>query len=301
MTTKSIKIPNIFEMQILKGDPRWFQILTLSSLMTYLLLFSDFAPNLSIIVITITSAWLFQFLCFAHVQHKLGNLVSWSPNIESVSKGLKETFKKTDFKSPTISSLSLILLIKSNVLWIHPIAAFLTMSSKFYIRSNDKHIFNPTNLAIVLMIPFFPEHMWISPAQWGNAVWLFFFFGSFAVLVLYKIPKGDIALFFLGTYAVLLFGHAFWYAQPLDIPLHKLQSGAIILFSFFMITDPKTTPDSRMARLVFGVATAILAFLLQFVFVVKGGLFIALALTSMTTPILDRLKPGERYEWSSRK
>lgn len=300
---KSVSIrpsKNIFELQILKGDPRWFQILTLSSLMLFLMNISDYAPQLPILIVSLLSAFLFQFLCFAHIQHKAGLLFAGTPTFETVKNGFWRVLKKTDYKSPAISALSLVLLIKANVLWIHPIAALIAIAGKFYIRVNDKHIFNPTNLSIVLMLPFFTDFMWISPAQWGHALWFFFFFGSFAVLVLYKIPKGDISLFFLGSYALLLVGHALFLGNPLSIPLHKLQSGAIILFSFFMITDPKTTPDSRTGRLVFAVTTAILAFILQFVFPVKGGLFVALALVSLTTPLIDKFKPGQRFEWSSR-
>ena len=39
--------------------------------------------------------------------------------------------------------------------------------------------------------------------------------------------------------------------EPATIPMNRLESGALLLFAFFMISDPKTTPDSRAARAVY--------------------------------------------------
>jgi len=41
--------------------------------------------------------------------------------------------------------------------------------------------------------------------------------------------------------------------EPMTIPFHRLESGSLLLFTFFMISDPKTTPDSRIGRIAFAV------------------------------------------------
>ena len=69
---------------------------------------------------------------------------------------------------------------------------------------------------------------------------------------------------FLGFYALLVVGRAVWLGDPLTIPLHHLQSGALLLFAFFMISDPKTTPDSRAGRVLFATLVALGAVLVQF-------------------------------------
>ena len=61
-------------------------------------------------------------------------------------------------------------------------------------------------------------------------------------------------LAFLAFYAGAPLGRALWLGEPLAIPLHRLESGALLLFTFFMISDPKTTPDSRAGRILFAVA-----------------------------------------------
>ena len=117
-------------------------------------------------------------------------------------------------------------------------------------------------------------------------------------LVAWRALRSDVALAFLVAWAGLLFGRALWLGDPLAIPLHQLQSGSLLLFAFFMISDPKTTPDARGCRLAFGALVAALAFHLQFVlYRPSGGLILALFLLSPLVPVLDRLFPGPRYAW----
>src|SRR5262249_56118432 len=111
------------------------------------------------------------------------------------------------------------------------------------------------------------EGVWISPGQWGTSVWLVSALAFAAILVLHAARRTDIALFFLGSHAALLFARAAWLGDPLAIPLHQLQSGSLLIFAFFMISDPRTTPDSRLGRFIFALSVALrghyLTFLMQ--------------------------------------
>jgi len=64
-----------------------------------------------------------------------------------------------------------------------------------------------------------------------------------------------------------------------------------------MISDPKTTPDSRAGRLVFAALVALGAYYVQFRLFRTNGLLWSLALCSLVVPVLDRLLPGARYAW----
>ena len=61
---------------------------------------------------------------------------------------------------------------------------------------------------------------------------------------------------FIVFYCALVFGRSLYLGEPLTIPLHRLESGALLLFTFFMISDPKTTPDSRAGRVLFAALVA---------------------------------------------
>jgi Na+-translocating ferredoxin:NAD+ oxidoreductase RnfD subunit len=103
---------------------------------------------------------------------------------------------------------------------------------------------------------------------------------------------------FLAFYAVGLLGRALFLGDPLAIPLHQMTSGGFLLFSFFMISDPKTTPDSRAGRVLFALAVALGALYVQFVLFRPNGLIWSLAVLSPTTPLWNRLLPGRRYQWT---
>ena len=134
--------------QVLKqigADPRHFQIAALGSLLALLLVWSDFAPSLEVMVLTLSAALITQFICF-----KIFHVPSF------------------DFRSPFITGLSLCLLLKTSMLWLYPLAAFIAISTKFFIRWDGKHIFNPANAAIVAGLLFLPNHVWISPGAVGQ-------------------------------------------------------------------------------------------------------------------------------------
>ena len=79
--------------------------------------------------------------------------------------------------------------------------------------------------------------------------------------------------------------------------MHRLENGALVLFSFFMISDPKTTPDSRLGRVLFAALVALGAYTVQFWLFRTNGLLWSLAVCSLAVPLIDRLLPGPRYQW----
>jgi hypothetical protein len=101
------------------------------------------------------------------------------------------------------------------------------------------------------------------------------------------------------VFAALQIGRAFWLGDPLAIPLHRLENGGLLLFAFFMISDPKTTPDSRIGRLVFAALVASGAYYVQFRLFRTNGLLWSLAICSFVVPLLDWRFPGQRYVWSA--
>jgi len=258
----------------IKSDARHFQILTLSSLILILAFLYDFAPAPEVLVLTITATLATQFFFF---------------------KVLK--IQSNDYRSPLITSLSLCLLFKGGALWLYPLAGIVAMASKFLIRHNNKHIFNPANAAIVAGLLLLPNMVWVSPGQWGNALWLGFALICLAFIVLNKAGRADTALFFLGSWIFLLLIRALWLGDPLEIPLHNLQSGALLIFAFFMISDPMTTPNNRLARFVFAFSVASIAYILQYHFQIREAIFYALFVVCMTTPILDYFFKGHFYQW----
>jgi enediyne biosynthesis protein E5 len=116
--------------------------------------------------------------------------------------------------------------------------------------------------------------------------------------VLHAARRSDIAVFFLAAHAALLLARALWLGDPLAIPVHQLQSGSLLIFSFFMISDPRTAPDSRLGRFIFALAVALLGHYLAFFMQMRPALYFALIALSPLVLLIDRIFPAERFLWS---
>lgn len=260
------------------ADARHGQIGVLTTLLGLQLFWADFGPTPQAITICLSVAVLAQLagLYFVRAGH-------------------------FDIRSALISGLALSILFRADDPLIYALPASVAIASKFLVRINGKHIFNPANIGIVACLAILPHHVWVSPGQWGNELWLATFLGLCALFILQRVPSRDITFTFLASYAAIIFGRHLSFGDPLAIPLNKLESGALLIFAFFMISDPKSTPDHRLARVIFAVATAIMACILQFEFRSREGLFYALALVSLMTPLLDRGFRAGQFHWPSRR
>src|SRR5262249_13544197 len=136
--------------------------------------------------------------------------------------------------------------------------------------------------------------VWISPGQWGHSALLGFLLGCLGGFIVNRAARSDVTWAFLGFYAALVFGRALWLGDPLAIPVHILSNGGRILFAFYMISDPKTTPDSQLGRVLFAFLTAVVTGIFQFGLYRPRGLFFALFLVSLLTPFLDKYLPQRK-------
>jgi Na+-transporting NADH:ubiquinone oxidoreductase subunit NqrB len=204
------------------------------------------------------------------------------------------------YRSAIISSLGLSLLLRSDVLWVPPLAAFVAIASKFVIRVRGKHVFNPTTLGLATCL-FLTPHAWSSPSQWGESSGLVAWFGIFGLSVAHRAFRSDVSLAFLASWVALKTARVLYLGQRPDVLLHQLNVGSLILFAFFMISDPKTTPDRRSARIILAAAVAGLAFVLQHSFWWYNALIWALVILSALVPLIDRLLPADRYHWPAER
>jgi Na+-transporting NADH:ubiquinone oxidoreductase subunit NqrB len=198
--------------------------------------------------------------------------------------------------SAAITSLSLTLLLRTDVIGIAVLAACIAIGSKFLLRFRGKHIFNPANVALVSLM-LCSDSAWVSSGQWGSAAIGAFALACLGLLVLTRAKRAETTIAFLLAFAALMVGRALWLGDPLSIPLHQMQNGALLIFAFFMISDPKTTPNTNVGRIVYGALVASVAYTIQFVFYEPNAPIIALILSAPLVPLLDLSMGGHVYRW----
>jgi Na+-transporting NADH:ubiquinone oxidoreductase subunit NqrB len=255
-------------------DPRWWQICCLSGLLTYGLFWLSFDLPAIQVAATIGTA--------------LG--VQWI-----LTRALK--IPVFEWKSAVISGLGLCFLFRANVWWLAAVTAAIAIGSKFFIRLNGKHIWNPTNIALAGMMLLLPAQAWVSPGQWGSGATMAYAMACGGAFVVNRSARSDTTLAFLAAFAAILFGRSLWLGEPLTIPIHRLQNGALMIFAFHMISDPKTTPSTRAGRILFACFVAAGAAFVAFALFRPNGPIWALAALSPIVPLIDRCLPGPRYDW----
>jgi Na+-transporting NADH:ubiquinone oxidoreductase subunit NqrB len=214
---------------------------------------------------------------------------------QALASGLGLT-ARFEWKSAAITALSLAILLRAAEPWVLAAAGAFAVASKYLLRSGGKHVWNPSALAIAVAV-LATGQAWLSPGQWGSTAWFAFAIAGLGGLVVFRAERSDVTWAFMAFWCALVLGRSTWIGEPLHVPLYRLQDGALLLFTFFMISDPKTTPDSRVGRVAFAGVVALAAFGLKFGLQIHAGLVFALVACAPIVPLLDRWLPGRRYAW----
>jgi enediyne biosynthesis protein E4 len=165
--------------------------------------------------------------------------------------------------------------------WLLLLTSWLTITSKYLVTWRGRHVFNPTNLALVLMLLLSGGQVAVAPAyQWGGSYEIVALVFVAGLVVMSRVNKLPLVLSFWTIFVLGALLRAELTHLPAAITLYsQVSGGAFMLFSFFMITDPKTSPASFKGQLLFGVALGLFDLWLQLSFAVFS-LFYALFLVS---------------------
>lgn len=201
--------------------------------------------------------------------------------------GLK---KFVDFLLPAhISALAVGMLIYANDrLWVVAFAAAVAITSKLLLRmpvgGKFRHFYNPSNFGITVTLLLFtwvsispPYHFTENLDRIGD--WLLpsiiVFTGSFLnARFTRRVP---LILAWVGGFVAQAFIRSVIFDTPLLAGLAPMTGLPFVLYSFYMVTDPATTPFSKRSQIIFGASVAAVYGILIVTHVVFG-LFFALTI-----------------------
>ena len=254
-------------------DARLFQIVFLAALLTVGVLLRDFSLKPQQMLLAFAAG--------------LATQAFWLRRLGLQQKG---------FLSAIVTCCGLSLLLRSDTLWVHPLAACLAMSSKFVLRVNGKHLYNPANLGVIAALSLLPG-TWVSPGQWGSDLALAVWFLMLGTIVTQRAHRLDVSWVFLGAFLGLVALRVALLGQSWSIWWHQLGNGALLLFAFFMISDPMTIPNRSGTRIAYAVIVALGAATWQFLLFKPNALIWALFLATPLVPLFDRFFPAEKFAW----
>ncbi|MEM1252450.1 MAG: RnfABCDGE type electron transport complex subunit D [Cyanobacteria bacterium P01_H01_bin.21] len=221
-------------------------------------------------------------------------LFAWLMAHKQLSAKLSPT--EFNWRSPLITALGLSLLLRTDHIATMVLAASIAIASKFFLKFNSKHFFNPANLGIIAALTL-TNDAWVSPGQWGEEIWYGFIFIGAGGMVLKRVGRWDTSGMFLASYALLEAMRNVYLGWTWDVWGHRMMSGSLLLFALFMVTDPRSIPNARPARLIWALAIAALTFVLRNQFYLPTAVFWALFALSPLTVVLDQLWESPRFEW----
>lgn len=279
-------------------DPRYLQILCLSSFLFLGVATRDWTLQPMQVGVILLTCLITQVSCgyLLHIFRDRSASVlessfdRFSFQISSIAQLL------SSLPSALITGLGLSLLLRAD----HPstlmLASVAAISSKFLLRLNEKHLFNPANFGIIVAL-ILTQDAWVSPGQWGEEGWYALLFLSLGGLVVQAVGRWDTTIAFLVPYAGLEAVRNFWLGWSWDVWAHRLMSGSLLIFAFFMITDPRTIPNARWGRILWAGAIAFLTFILRNVYFLPTAAFWALFILTPFIFLIDRQLPAARFTW----
>ncbi len=191
--------------------------------------------------------------------------------------------------SACTEAAGLLILVRSPYDWFYIPLSFLAVSSKYLFRTNvARHLFNPTNFAIVTMVALLPKKYFeLRGDEFNLNLYPMLHVTAFGLYAIYLGKTWRVALsYFLTIAAISLALSRVIHESPIYLLGPELGSTGLI-FMFLMITDPKTCPISPRSQILFGASIACLLHLLKyneyfyaqyfalFVVIVVRGLYIA--------------------------
>jgi Na+-translocating ferredoxin:NAD+ oxidoreductase RnfD subunit len=181
--------------------------------------------------------------------------------------------KWLNLASAYITGISVGILVRSPAYWPYALCSIISIMSKYVLRVKGRHIWNPSNFGIAVLLFLASETMAVLSIQWGNNYWSLLVIWILGSIIIWRARRFHIS----ATYVVAFFLFAFlrswitgdpWQAEvaPITGPMYQL-------FVFFMITDPKTTVRSRTGQCVVAFCVALAECFLRLDQVVYAPIF----------------------------
>ena len=261
------QVKNFYNQYFKKLDPRYIVIVNHIVLMSTAIILFDLRRSWEQIALTITVAIATELL--------LSKITLKQQKFDVTSRVL----------SSLVLALSTILLVRSTYWWFYAFIAFVGVASKYILVNNlGRHIYNPTNVAIVFAIIILPEFMYARPDSFSThffSLSCILFMGTLAII------RADswrmTVAYYLG---ICIFGFigSLITDYPFLLILGPEFNVGVILFAFLMMTDPQTSPRHHHLQWIFGLTVAALSLLLrleQLYYAPFIALFIVLSFSSL--------------------
>src|SRR4029077_4196227 len=136
--------------------------------------------------------------------------------------------------SAYVSGISVGILVRSPAFWPYALCSAISITSKYVLRVRERHLWNPTNFGVVMMLVLAPDAVAGLSVQWGNNLLPMVFVWAFGTVILWMVDRLNITLTYVASFLIFaalrsgITGHSLLSeVAPITGPMYQL-------FIFFM-------------------------------------------------------------------
>jgi enediyne biosynthesis protein E5 len=171
--------------------------------------------------------------------------------------------KWLNLASAYITGISVGILVRSPAYWPFALGSVISIMSKYVLRVKGRHIWNPSNFGIAVLLFLAPETMAILSIQWGNNLLPILVIWTLGSIIIWRAQRFHISATYVVSFLLFAFLRSWITGHPWQAEMAPITGPMYQLFVFFMITDPKTTVHSRVWQCVVVFVVAFVEFLLR--------------------------------------
>jgi Na+-translocating ferredoxin:NAD+ oxidoreductase RnfD subunit len=201
--------------------------------------------------------------------------------------------KIPNLASAYITGISVGILVRSPWYWPYALCSLISITSKYVLRVKGRHIWNPSNFGIAVMLFLAPQTVASLSIQWGNSIGSMIVIWTLGTIIISRVKRFHICATYVISFLALAVVRSLITGHPLAAEVAPITGPMYQLFIFFMITDPKTTVHSRKGQMVVAFLVALVEAILR-LFQYVHAPFYALFIVGPAANLLEMW-------WNSRK
>ncbi len=195
--------------------------------------------------------------------------------------------------SAYISGISAGILVRSPFYWPYFLTSLISIASKYVLRVNGRHLWNPTNFGVSAAVFLAPATITVLSIQWGNVVAPMAVIWLLGSVIVWRVGRAHISAAYVASFLLFSFVRTALTGTPWLANVAPITGPMYQLFIFFMVTDPKTTVRSKWGQcfVVFVIAfVEMLMRLNEVVYAPFYALFVVGPIALLVEMWLDRRK-----------
>ena len=196
--------------------------------------------------------------------------------------------------SAYITGISVGILVRSPFLWPYALTSWISILTKYSLRYKGRHLWNPSNFGVSAMLLLAPDTVSLLSIQWGNAIAPMLVIWLLGSVIVWRVGRLHISATYAASFLLLGGVRAAITGVPWVTAVAPITGPMYQLFTFFMVTDPKTTVRSRRGQIVVVILVAVVEMILRLAHVIYAP-FYALFLVGPVAMVLEeRIISGRR-------